>query len=523
MKKIIQSLIIMSMMFSTSFAQIFTSHDEWNDDDPYYGDYVHNYTHKIQIALILDVSGSMDGLIEQAKSQLWTVVNSIMFDESATGYPQIEIALMEYGNKRDYRSGYMRVLVPFTSNLDWIGDELFSLRTGGNREYGPQAVKLALNNLNWSYSRRDLRLLYIAGNETFHQGYIDYRDVASQARRRDIVVNTIFCGDYYYGRRMGWEDAARLGNGDYLNIEQNYRPHYSDNVYTDRLFSLNVQLNQTYIPYGRRGNECFQRQRNLDRRAGNYGRGYASQRFITKSTGAYLNPDWDLVDAVATGRVKLEDIPTTDLPEEMKRMSLAQRKSFVNNKLNQRKKLQSEMRNVGKKQLNVIKASPVNKGKDGSIRPQSTTSRPQTLDQAIIKSTKHQQAVKSGKGAIGSDQIIKRPPTPRANQPRTPVRTQTNRPEPKNDNIWSTPVKTSRPAPKRPKANTNIPSGKKATTVKTDRRPRTIPAGSSSSTRSSKSMKTNKEMMPKPKNESKTSINSNPMPKRTIEVRKRNQ
>ena len=30
---------------------------------------------KIQVAILLDVSGSMDGLIEQAKSQLWNMVN----------------------------------------------------------------------------------------------------------------------------------------------------------------------------------------------------------------------------------------------------------------------------------------------------------------------------------------------------------------------------------------------------------------------------------------------------------------
>lgn len=419
MKKILLSIFFLGMVFGSSFAQVFPSHDDRYEEDPYYGDYVHNYTHKIQIALILDVSGSMDGLIEQAKSQLWTVVNSIMFDESLEGYPQIEIALMEYGNSRNYRDGYMRILVPFTSNLDWIADELFSLRIGGNREYGPRAVDLALSRLEWTRSRRDLRLLYIAGNESFHQGYVDYRNVALQARNQDIVVNTIFCGDYYYGQRMGWADAARLANGDYLNIEQNYRPYYSNDLYSDRLYSLNSQLNNTYLPYGRRGNDCYVRQRDLDRRARNYGRGYASQRFITKSTGAYMNPDWDLVDAVATGRVKLENLAEEDLPSEMRGMSLAQRRNFIQDKLTQRKRVQAEMRDLGVKQIKKAQEVSMELETNGPIKSQSSVNKPQSLDQAIIKSTKHQQAVKYKNSPVNQ---------PRPELERKPVQTQPVRP-----------------------------------------------------------------------------------------------
>jgi uncharacterized protein with von Willebrand factor type A (vWA) domain len=32
---------------------------------------------RVQLAILLDVSGSMSGLIEQAKSQLWNVVNQL--------------------------------------------------------------------------------------------------------------------------------------------------------------------------------------------------------------------------------------------------------------------------------------------------------------------------------------------------------------------------------------------------------------------------------------------------------------
>ena len=52
----------------------------------------------IMIALLLDTSNSMDGLIDQAKSQLWKIVNEVAAAKSVDGkQPNIKIALYEYG------------------------------------------------------------------------------------------------------------------------------------------------------------------------------------------------------------------------------------------------------------------------------------------------------------------------------------------------------------------------------------------------------------------------------------------
>src|SRR5215217_2249683 len=52
---------------------------------------------KIQAAILLDVSNSMDGLIEQAKAQLWNMVSVMGKAKCDNMAPQIEIALYEYG------------------------------------------------------------------------------------------------------------------------------------------------------------------------------------------------------------------------------------------------------------------------------------------------------------------------------------------------------------------------------------------------------------------------------------------
>ena len=51
----------------------------------------------VQIALLLDTSNSMDGLIGQAKAQLWSVVNEFSRAKKDGRPPAIQVALFEYG------------------------------------------------------------------------------------------------------------------------------------------------------------------------------------------------------------------------------------------------------------------------------------------------------------------------------------------------------------------------------------------------------------------------------------------
>ena len=64
---------------------------------------------KIQMALLLDTSNSMDGMIEQAKSQLWKMVNELATATRDGKTPDIEIALYEYGNDNlSIKGNYIR-------------------------------------------------------------------------------------------------------------------------------------------------------------------------------------------------------------------------------------------------------------------------------------------------------------------------------------------------------------------------------------------------------------------------------
>ena len=82
----------------------------------------------IQIALLLDTSNSMDGLLAQAKTQLWDIVNKMSGAHCNEQQALLEIALYEYGNSRlSSQEGFVRKVLAFSTDLDLISKELFSL------------------------------------------------------------------------------------------------------------------------------------------------------------------------------------------------------------------------------------------------------------------------------------------------------------------------------------------------------------------------------------------------------------
>ncbi|HMI65405.1 MAG TPA: VWA domain-containing protein, partial [Cyclobacteriaceae bacterium] len=117
----------------------------------------------IMIALLLDTSNSMDGLIDQAKSQLWKIVNEVAAAKSEDGkQPNIKIALYEYGNDGlSSYEGYIRQVSALTEDLDVISEKLFSLSTNGGNEFCGQVIKTALNQLAWSAFHADLKMIFI--------------------------------------------------------------------------------------------------------------------------------------------------------------------------------------------------------------------------------------------------------------------------------------------------------------------------------------------------------------------------
>lgn len=304
---------------------------------------------QIHLALLLDTSNSMDGLIEQAKSQLWNVVDELA-DAQYNGQPaDLYIALYEYGNDGlSIRNNYIRQVSGFTQDLDEISTQLFNLQTNGGSEYCGAVIHQSLKELAWSTGRNDLRMIFIAGNEPFDQGGIDYRNVCSQASEKDISVNTIFCGDYQEGIETFWAKGAKLGNGKYMNIDMDQKTIYVSTPYDQEIDQLNDKLNNTYVAYGKEGQLRKDKQAMEDNNAASYSRANKVKRTISKSKHVYKNDSWDLVDAKQGVDFDLSKISKEELPEEMKGMTIEEKEKYLESKSKERKLLQQDIQRLGK-------------------------------------------------------------------------------------------------------------------------------------------------------------------------------
>lgn len=339
----------------------------------------------IMLALLLDTSNSMDGLIDQAKSQLWKIVNELAAAKCADGArPNIKIALYEYGNDGLQSSeGYIRMVSGFTTDLDLISEKLFSLHTNGGNEFCGHAIRTSLNQLAWPSSNNDLKLIFIAGNEPYTQGSVSYRTASSLAKEKGVVVNTIFCGNFEEGMGSNWKDGADLTGGSYMSIEQNSKTVYISTPYDDKITECNERLNRTYIYYGSEGESKKELQSKQDRNAGSYSQSNAAERAVSKSSHAYKNSTWDLVDAAQENDKAISETEDAYLPQEMKGMTTEKRREYVATKSKERKSIQDEIQALNKKRLEYIYT---NTPKDSE-----TT----MLDAAMIKAIKAQARTKN--------------------------------------------------------------------------------------------------------------------------------
>jgi hypothetical protein len=304
----------------------------------------------IKVALLLDTSNSMDGLIDQAKAQLWDIVNELSYAKCNNEKPNLQIALYEYGNdKLNEREGYIRQVLAFSDDLDEISKELFSLTTNGGEEYCGQVIQTSLNQLHWGKNPDDLKLIFIAGNEPFTQGKVNYKDASTNAKEKDVSINTIFCGDYNQGISSYWKDGAQLTNGDYMAINQNNKTIHIASPYDDEILILNQKLNKTYVFYGTQGRRKMALQSEQDDNAIGYSKANAVSRAVSKSSHLYKNKSWDLVDAVDLEEISVEAIEDEALPAELKGKSSEEIKKYVVEKKKAREEIQQKIQELNTK------------------------------------------------------------------------------------------------------------------------------------------------------------------------------
>jgi len=301
---------------------------------------------QVQVALLLDTSGSMKGLIDQARCQLWNVVSELG-KASRQGEPiELQISVYQYGSSALPASeGRLRQVVGFTDNLDEVSSALFSLNTGGSDEFCGQVIQAAVNGLEWSEDSNVYKAIFIAGNESFDQGKVGFGELLSWIDDKSLVVNTIYCGAKQKGDAQ-WRSAAGLTGGLFAKIDHNHHLPEMETPYDVKMRELNRRMNETFVWFGDGGEKAAVNQRKQDANAANLSDHAFAARMSAKIGHLYHHVHHDLVDAIEHGKADLANMSEEQMPPLMAKMSAEERIQLIEKKTMERQTVRREMADV---------------------------------------------------------------------------------------------------------------------------------------------------------------------------------
>jgi Mg-chelatase subunit ChlD len=299
----------------------------------------------VDLVIALDTSGSMSGLIDSTRAQIWDIVNEMM---RAKPTPNLRVGLVTFGSPdaAGAGAGFVKRRTALTTDLDSFYGTLMGLSTAGGEEYVGWALDTTLDTMDWSSDRGAVHLVFVAGNESADQnpGRHDYRTATGRAQEKGVVVNTIFAGEHRQGIELMWGDVAKRGGGSYIAIDMNRSVAAIATPYDDQLVQLNNSLNDTYIAYGRHGASGKANQVAQDANSSRFGS--LSSRGSTKASAAYRNSSWDLVDARKHEGVDLAALPDAALPEPMRGMTGAERQAYIDGIEAERARVQAAVQDI---------------------------------------------------------------------------------------------------------------------------------------------------------------------------------
>jgi hypothetical protein len=306
---------------------------------------------RIDVVFCIDRSGSMEGVIETAKMKVWSIVNEVA---RAKPSPELRIGLIGYGSGEQILHQ-----LDLTSDLDEVYNQLTKYRTGASgQEFVGHAIHVATGKMKWAEGRQVLKIIYVVGNETAHQGppELDYTKTAPAAIAKGIMVNAIYCGEYDKGSAPPtWMEIAKLADGQYMEIAGDGGAVVVATPFDKELGELNGKLNTTYVRYGARGAAGAANQVAQDAAAEALAPAVLADRVASKSARQYENSVWDLVDAAKKEGFDLKQIKDEDLPEEMRKLDENGRKEYLANKTKERDALQKQIKEVSGKRDAYVK------------------------------------------------------------------------------------------------------------------------------------------------------------------------
>ena len=340
----------------------------------------------LEMVFALDTTGSMGGLIEGAKQRIWGIVNEVM---QSGERPNVRVGLVAY---RDRGDRYVTEVFRVTDDLDAVYSALMDYRAEGGGDT-PENVRRALSqsvhNAGWSQpSDRIAQVIFLVGDAPPHSDYQDEPDTkksAVEAKRLGMIVNAVQCGNIT-GTKEAWQEIAQYGGGRYFAIPQDSGVVAINTPYDEKLGALSRQLGGTFIAFGRAEAQQSQnaRQGEIETKISKAAPAAQADRAMNKAINS-MSYSGDFLQSLENGTVKLETVKPEELPEELSRLSPAERKQEIEKRQAQRQQIRSEIKELSKARDDFIK------------KERSKAGGPNSFDEVVAEALKLQLAAKGFK------------------------------------------------------------------------------------------------------------------------------
>jgi len=303
----------------------------------------------VEVAFVLDTTGSMGGLIEGAKRKIWSIATAIV---DSNPDADIRMGLVAY---RDIGDDYVIKKVDLTRDIQDLYANLLELKARGGGDWPEsvnEALDVAVNKLQWTAGGDVRRIVFLVGDAPPHMDYAQdtkYPVTLSVAKQKDIVVNAVLAGNAGDTERV-WRDIAQNGNGRFIPIPQDGgQIVVIETPFDQDIIILQREINGTVIPYGprslqKRTEDKTQQLSRVAAAAPSQASEMAS--FFNKRakvTSEAVTGDGDLVSDIAAGRQNLGALKDDELPDNLRAMKPEARMDEVNKQASQRKELNEKL------------------------------------------------------------------------------------------------------------------------------------------------------------------------------------
>jgi Mg-chelatase subunit ChlD len=309
---------------------------------------------RIEVCFVLDTTGSMGGLIEGAKQKIWSIANEMI---SAKPTPEIRIGLVAY---RDRGDEYVTKPFDLTGDIDAIYSQLqgFKAAGGGDEpESVNEALEAAVRKMSWSADQQVLKIIFLVGDAPPHMDYADgqkYPQVCQEAMKKDLIINTVQCGDIPRTTPF-WKEIAQLSEGSYAAIAQSGNMAVIPTPLDAELGELNRKLGTTLVAYG--GERARRAVASKQLAAEAAPASVAADRLsFNARSGVAVQGDGELLDSLSSGKTKLESLKKDQLPPELQKLDDRELKAEIGKKQKERAELQGRIQKLSQEREEYLVA-----------------------------------------------------------------------------------------------------------------------------------------------------------------------